>query len=49
MRGTFGHLSVGALLFLIDDTSLRVSTLQQYLYCEVLHKDVCLRTHAPSS
>ncbi len=29
MRGTFGHLSVGALVFLMGDTSLRVSTLHK--------------------
>ena len=29
MRGTFGHLSFGALVFFMGDTSLRVSTLHE--------------------
>lgn len=31
MRGTFGHLSSGALLFLMGETILRVSTLHKPL------------------
>ena len=32
MRGTFGHLSSGALLFFMGETILRVSTLHKPLH-----------------